>query len=133
MLYYTDHKSLKCLLTQKELKLRQKRWIELFKGYDCIIYYHPRKANIVADSLSRKSIETLKKMNVHLKIKQTEEELLAELRAKPTLLQNVKDAQKEEEKMLSMKKQIKDGKKNEFEVDSDKNLRFHDRLCVPNK
>ena len=38
---YIDHKSLKYLLTQKELNLRQRRWLELFKDYDCIIYYHP--------------------------------------------------------------------------------------------
>ena len=40
---YTDHKSLKYLLTQKELNLRQQRWLELFKDYDCIIDYHPGK------------------------------------------------------------------------------------------
>ena len=46
---YTDHKSLKYLLTLKELDLRQRRWLELFKDYDCIIDYHPGKANVVAD------------------------------------------------------------------------------------
>ena len=46
---YTYHKSLKYLLTQKELNLRQRRWLELFKDYDCIIDYHPEKANVVAD------------------------------------------------------------------------------------
>ena len=53
---YTDHKSLKCLLTRKELNLRQRRWLELFKDYDYIIYYHPGKANVVADALSRKAM-----------------------------------------------------------------------------
>ena len=41
---YTDHKSLKYLLTRKELNLRQRRWLELFKDYDCIIDYHPHKS-----------------------------------------------------------------------------------------
>ena len=50
---FTDHKSLKHLLTQKDLNLRQRRWLELFKDYDCIIDYHPRKANVVVDALSR--------------------------------------------------------------------------------
>ena len=56
---YTDHKSLKYLLTQKELNLRQRRWLGLFKDYDCIIDYHPRKANVVADALSRKAMVAL--------------------------------------------------------------------------
>ncbi|KAA3466921.1 integrase [Gossypium australe] len=51
---YTDHKSLKCLLIQKKLNLRQRRWIKLLKDYNCIIEYHPEKANAVADALSRK-------------------------------------------------------------------------------
>ena len=53
---YTDHKSLKFLLTQKELNLRQRRWLELFKDYDYIIDYRPGKANVVANSLSRKTV-----------------------------------------------------------------------------
>ena len=56
---FTYHKSLKYLLTQKELNLRQRRWLELFKDYDCIIDYHPGKANVVADTLSRKTISVL--------------------------------------------------------------------------
>ena len=53
---FTYHKSLKYLLTQKEVNLRQRRWLELFKDYDCIVDYHLGKANVVADSLSRKLI-----------------------------------------------------------------------------
>nr|CAD1821754.1 unnamed protein product [Ananas comosus var. bracteatus] len=56
---YTDHKSLKYLFTQKELNLRQRRWLELLKDYDLTILYHPGKANVVADALSRKSTENL--------------------------------------------------------------------------
>jgi hypothetical protein len=51
---YTDHKSLKYIFTQKDLTLRQRRWLELIKDYDMEIHYHPRKANLVADALSRK-------------------------------------------------------------------------------
>ena len=51
----TDHKSLKYFFTQKELNMRQRRWLELVKDYDCDIQYHPDKANVVADALSRKS------------------------------------------------------------------------------
>jgi hypothetical protein len=52
---YTDHKSLKYIFTQSELNMRQRRWLELIKDYELEIYYHPSKANVVADALSRKS------------------------------------------------------------------------------
>ncbi|GKB30611.1 putative reverse transcriptase domain-containing protein [Tanacetum coccineum] len=51
---YTDHKSLQHIFSQKELNMRQRHWIELFSDYDCDIRYHPGKANVVANALSRK-------------------------------------------------------------------------------
>ncbi|GJZ45190.1 putative reverse transcriptase domain-containing protein [Tanacetum coccineum] len=54
---FTDHKSLQHILDQKELNMRQRRWLELLSDYDCEIRYHPGKANVVVDALSRKERE----------------------------------------------------------------------------
>jgi len=53
---FSDHKSLKYLFSQKELNMRQRRWLEFLKDYDFELSYHPGKANVVADALSRKSL-----------------------------------------------------------------------------
>nr|GEX09171.1 putative reverse transcriptase domain-containing protein [Tanacetum cinerariifolium] len=57
---YTDHQSLQYILDQKELNMRHRRWIELLSYYDCKIRYHPGKANVVVDALSRKEREPIR-------------------------------------------------------------------------
>ena len=52
---YSDHKSLKYIFTQRDLNMRQRRWMEFLEDYDFTLHYHPSKANVVADALSRKS------------------------------------------------------------------------------
>ncbi|GKA56835.1 putative reverse transcriptase domain-containing protein [Tanacetum coccineum] len=59
---FTDHKSLQHILDQKELNMRQRRWLELLADYDCEIRYHPGKENVVADALSQK--ERIKPLRV---------------------------------------------------------------------
>ena len=61
---YTDHKSLKYFCTQKEINMRQQRWLELVKDYDCAINYHLRKANVAADALHRKSFSSISMMKI---------------------------------------------------------------------
>ena len=50
---FTDHKSIQYVFTQRELNLRQRRWLELLKDYNMNVHYHPDKSNVVADALSR--------------------------------------------------------------------------------
>ena len=95
---YTDHKGLKYLLTQKELNLRQRRWLKLFKDYECIIDYHPGKANVVADALSRKAMEALSLQYSEWRLAD-DGDILAQLQARPVLKQMIIDAQKNDEEM----------------------------------
>ena len=88
---YTDHKSLKYLMSQKDLNLRQRKWLELLKDYRLVIDYHPGKANVVADALSRKLLFALRVMNTQLKISD-DGSILAELRARPMFLQEISEA-----------------------------------------
>ena len=107
---YTDHKSLKYLLTQKELNLRQRRWLELFKDYDCIIDYHPGKANVVADVLSRKAMAALSFQHSEWRLAY-DGAILAQLKAQPVLKQMIIDAQKNDEEMQKKIQMVKDGDK----------------------
>ena len=83
---YTDHKSLKYLLTHKELNLRQQRWLELFKDYECIIDYHPGKANVVANALSRKIVAAMSLQHSEWRLAD-DGAILAQLTAQPILKQ----------------------------------------------
>ena len=110
---YTDHKSLKYLPSQRELNLRQRRWMELIKDYECVIDYHPGKANVVVDALSRKTVQTLRALNANLSLSD-DGAVVAELVARPNLLNRVLEAQKKDEKISAIIDQIRDGKETEF-------------------
>ena len=128
---YTNHKSLKYLLTQKELNLRQRRWLELFKDYDCIIDYHPGKANIVADALSRKTIVAMSLQYSDWRLGD-DGAMLAQLEAQPVLKQMIIDAQKNDEELQKKLQMVRDGDKTKFLEKEAGSLYFQHRLCVPN-
>ena len=82
---YTNHKSLKYFSSQRELNLRQRRWMELIKDYDCMIDYHLGKANVVAYTLSRKTMQTLRALNAHFSLTD-DGTIVTQLIARPSLL-----------------------------------------------
>ena len=127
---YTDHKNLKYLPSQRELNLRQRKWMELIKDYDCVIDYHLGKANVVADALSRKSMQTLRALNAHLSLLD-DGTVVAELIARPNMLNRVLEAQKRDEKISAIVSQIGNGKETEFTVNDYGVLHYKDRVCVP--
>jgi hypothetical protein len=103
---FTDHKSFKYLISQKELNMRQQRWVELIKDYDCIINCHPWKANVVADALSCKdkaimgrpliwneeTMIELKRLGTILNVS-PEGSLIAQLRVKSGYREQILEAQ----------------------------------------
>ncbi|WOG89301.1 hypothetical protein DCAR_0208538 [Daucus carota subsp. sativus] len=140
---FTDHKSLKYLMSQKELNMRQRRWVELLKDYDCTLEYHPGKANIVADALSRKcssvanlqgstfpSLVELRKMNIGLEV-DTCGVLLATLNIRPVLKERIQKAQINDPKLRDAVERVRKGQETQFTLYED-TLMLGNRICVPN-
>ena len=127
---YTNHKSLKYFPSQRELNLRQRRWMELIKDYDCMIDYHPGKANVVANALNRKSMQTLRALNAHLSLTD-DSTVVEELIARSSLLNRVLEAQKKDEKIVAIVSQIGNDKETEFTMNENGVLYYKDQVCVP--
>jgi hypothetical protein len=138
---YLDHKSLKYIFTQPNLNLRQRRWLELIKDYDLSINYHPDKASIVVDALSRRShlnqltveqmpfdlCEEFDKLNLRL-VANTE---VVAMEIDSTLLQDIQKGQLTYEKIEEIKRNIKEGKSSRFTEDDQGVLWYKERICVP--
>ncbi|GKC87517.1 putative reverse transcriptase domain-containing protein [Tanacetum coccineum] len=116
---YTDHRSLQYIFEQKELNMRQRRWIELFSDYDCEIRYHPGKANVVADTLSRK--ERIKTRRVRA-ISMT---IYSGIKTK------IMEAQSEASKDLKAPAEMLRGLDAQFERKDGGGLYFIDRIWIP--
>ncbi|WVZ52813.1 hypothetical protein U9M48_003835 [Paspalum notatum var. saurae] len=138
---YTDHKSLKYIFTQNELNMRQRRWLELIKDYDLEIHYHPGKANVVADALSRKSyVNVAVAFQMPFEVCAEFESLnlgfvhhttVATFEADPTLEQEIRNHQKTDEKIQEIREQIKLGKAPHFREDEQGTVWYKNRICVP--
>jgi hypothetical protein len=114
---FTDHKSLKYIFTQKDLNMRQRRWLELIKDYDLSLQYHLGKANVVADALSRKAyvnclsteelLEDLCRGLRDLSLEVVSTGFVASLVVQPTLMDRIREAQKGDKEIEKIRDTLK--------------------------
>ncbi|KAJ0604534.1 putative nucleotidyltransferase, Ribonuclease H [Helianthus annuus] len=116
---FTDHRSLQHIFNQKELNMRQRRWVELLNDYDCEIKYHPGKANVVADALSRK--ERVKTLRVRA----------LEMTIRTNLTARIRDAQQEALKGENRKAEYLRGALKYMAPNEEGALYFKKRIWVP--
>ncbi|KAM1302324.1 hypothetical protein ACFX2H_013265 [Malus domestica] len=144
---FTDHKSLQYLFTQLDLNLRQQRWMELLSDYDCTIEYHPGRANVVADVLSRKPqgrlnalyacrvplLAELRATGVKLELEDRREAFLASFQVRPVLVDRVLEAQMVDDEIQEMIQLRNEGKKKDLRIrESDGLLMQENRMYVSN-
>jgi hypothetical protein len=140
---FTDHKSLKYIFTQSELNMRQRRWLELIKDYDLEVHYHPGKANVVADALSRKDhcnhlelepvseplYEEMRRLNLEV----VPHGILYALMAESDLYDRIVTAQRNDIDIQTIKQKLAEGdpKYTCFQKDHQDVVWFGKRLVVP--
>ncbi|XP_071920667.1 uncharacterized protein [Coffea arabica] len=137
---YTDHKSLKYLFSQKELNLRQRRWVEFLEDYDCTINYHPGKANVVADALSRQVqiaglmakewnlLEEVSEWNPRLDRQRV---IFCNITVRSELLDRIKEAQRNDRMVQKWIGEVQKKELQDFNISSEGILKFQDRIVVP--
>ena len=121
--------------------MRQRRWLELIKDYDLEVHYHPGKANVVADALSRKShcnCLTVRTMGLtlcqemeKLSIEVIQQGSLTNITVEATIRDQIIAAQKENKGIAHIKERVRNGKATCFRIDDADVLWFKDHLMVP--
>ena len=118
---FSNHKSLKNCFTQRDLNMRQRRWMEFLEDYDFTLHYHPGKANVVADALSRKSRGVLASVasrewqmleivgQFGLQYNDQAQGMLGSLVAMPSLLSRVIESQRQDTEIVSIKDRVQLG------------------------
>ena len=144
---YTDHQNLRYVFNQKELNMRQRRWLEVIKDYDLEIVYHPGKANKVADALSRRprvSVNAIMSVpwelyremqSLGLEICSRHEvgQYLGAMTIQPTLFDRIIEAQLEDPEIVELIHRVEKNETDAFELGERGELRMNGRLCVPNQ
>jgi hypothetical protein len=136
---YTDHKSLKYLFTQPDLNMRQRRWLELIKDFELEVHYHPGKANVVADAVSRKHrCNHLMVLSQSTCCDSEEPSLrvvphgrLNNISLIPTIKEDIIAASRMDIAMGHLRQRMESGEAQNFRQDADGVLWFKDRLVVP--
>ncbi|KAI4387246.1 hypothetical protein MLD38_005091 [Melastoma candidum] len=140
---FTDHKSLKYLFSQDELNMRQRRWMELIKDYDCTISYHLGRANVVADALSRKTASLTSIEVEEWRLREQVNEigvrvgfsgsgpLLATMIIGSRLMDLIRAAQLQDPYLTEERSKLQVQVDTEFSVSEDDLLRYQGRICIP--
>ena len=141
---YSNYKSLKYIFMQRDLNMRQCRWMEFLEDYDFTLHYHLGKANVVADALSRKSrgalasiasrewrmLETMGQFG--LQYNEQAQDMLGSLVAAPSLLSTVIESQGLNAEIVSIRDLVQLGTGDEgWTVHADGSLRYRGRVVVP--
>ena len=141
---FSDHKSLKYIFTQRDLNMRQRRWMEFLEDYDFTLHYHPGKANVVADVLSRKSQGVLDSIasrewqmletvgQFRLQYDEQAQGTLGSMMATPSLLSRVIESQVQDAELVSIRGRVQLGTADEgWAIHTDGSLQYRGRVVVP--
>ena len=141
---YSDHKSLKYIFTQRDLGIRQRKWMEFLEDYDFTLHYYLGKANVVADALSRKSRGALDSIasrewrmleivgQFGLQYNEQAQGTLGSLVATPSLLSRAIESRGQDAEIVSIRDRVQSGTGDKgWTVHADGSLRYRGRVLVP--